>query len=217
EKLLFTNGEVVEVAADFETTLDLPSTIGGGISYQVSDKLTLALDAEVVMWSKFKGFDFSFSNYEASGGQDYFDNRFYLTNSDYPNLQQMIFTDLSAPVVWKDAAKVMFGANYQASNFLDLRVGFSSDQSAVDFDNPGGATQIPQFIDLGTKYNYSFGFCFNIDVWSIEFSTIYTHHPDFISDTTADQDINGDGLIDNIAATYSADNYRTVLGFNYRF
>jgi len=109
----------------------------------------------------------------------------------------------------------MLGVNYKTTDFLDLRAGFAADQSAVDWDNAGGVTQIPQFFDLGTKYSYSFGFSFNIDVWSLEFATIYTHQPDYATNLKLYQD--GDELMDNITAWYSGDNYRTVLGFNYRF
>ena len=216
EEKLFSRGEIIEIISDFETTLDLPATVGGGIAYRVTDKLTLSLDAEMVFWSKFKGFDFDFSNFEASGGADIYRNREVLFDTVfYPLAQNLFFTDLSAPIAWKDAGKVMLGVDYQATGFLDLRVGFSADQSAVDWDNPGGVTQIPQFFDLGTKYSYSFGFGFNIDVWSLEFATTYTHQPDYATNVKLYQD--SDELMDNITALYSGDNYRTVLGFNYRF
>jgi len=215
EELLFMVGEVIEIVSDFETTLDLPATFGGGIAYEVNDRLTLSLDAEMVFWSKFKGFDFDFSNFEAAPGLDYFRNTGYLTDTTYDRAQNMFFTDLTAPIAWKDAGRVMLGVNYKTTDFLDLRAGFAADQSAVDWDNPGGVTQIPQFFDLGTKYSYSFGFSFNIDVWSLEFATIYTHQPDYATNLKLYQD--GDELMDNITAWYSGDNYRTVLGFNYRF
>lgn len=215
EELLFMTGEVVEAVADFETTINLPSTVGGGIAYQVTDKLTLALDAEMTFWSKFKGFDFDFSNFEAAPGQNYYRNSSYLIDTVYDRAQAMFFKDLSAPIAWKDAGKVMLGANYKTTDFLELRAGFSADQSAVDWHNAGGVTQTPQFIDLGTKYSYSFGFSFDVDVWSIEFATIYTHQPDYSTTTRLYQD--SDDLMDNVTASYSGDNFRTVVGFNYRF
>ncbi len=215
EELLFMRGEVIELVADFETKLELPATFSGGIAYQVNDKLTLSLDAEMVFWSKFKGFNFDLSNIGPSGGPDIFRNREVITDTIYDRAQSMFFTDMTAPIAWKDAGKIMFGANYQAANFLDLRAGFSADQSAVDWDNANGVTQTPQFIDLGTKYSYSFGFGFNIDVWSLEFATTYTHQPDYATNANVKQD--SDNIIDNVAGLYSADTYRTVLGFNYRF
>ena len=215
EELLFMRGEVLEVVSAFETTLDLPATLGGGIAYQVNDKLTLSLDAEMVFWSKFKGFNFDFSNFSSAEGLDYYKNTGYLTDTVYDRAQDFVFTDLSVPIVWKDAGRVMFGANYKTTDYLDVRAGFAADQSAVDWDNPAGITQIPQFIDLGTKYSYSFGFSFNIDVWSLEFATIYTHQPDFASNNNVKQD-EGD-ILDNVAGVYSGDSYRTIFGFNYRF
>ena len=124
-------------------------------------------------------------------------------------------TDLSVPIAWDDAPKLMVGADYQANNFLNVRAGFAADKSPIKWDNPGGITQIPQFFDLGTKYSYSFGFGFEVGVWKLDFATVYTHQPDITVSNVLDQD--GDGLIDNIPADYSGDNYRTVLGVSYRF
>jgi long-chain fatty acid transport protein len=211
EEYLFLGGEVIETTAEFESSLDLPATLGGGISYRVNDRLTLALDAEMVFWSQFKGFDFKYTNFQ---GVDY-RNISILTDTLYPNAQELVKTDLSVPIAWENAGRVMLGANYHAYSFLDIRAGFGADKSALKWDNTAGITQIPQFLDLGTKYTYSFGFGFAVGVWNIDFATIYTSQPDFEATQMIDQD--GDGIMDSITGLYEADNYRTVLGLSYRF
>ncbi len=215
EELLFMRGEIIEVISDFETTLDLPATLGGGLAYQATDKLTISLDAELVFWSQFEGFEFKFSNFAASGGPDIFRNREILTDTVYDRAQSIIFENLSIPISWDNAAKVMVGASYKPYNFVDIRAGFAADKSSIDWGNAAGITQIPHFFDLGTKFIYSFGLGFEIGVWSLDLATSYTHQPDYSTTTQIDQ--NDDGLMDNIAGDYEGENFRTVLGFSYRF
>jgi long-chain fatty acid transport protein len=211
EEYLFLNGEVIEYTADFETSLDLPATIGGGLAVEVNDKLTVALDAEMIFWSQFKGLDFAFSNYYGTSHR----NQLILSTDVYPNAKDLVETDLSAPIVWKDVPRVMAGAIYKAYSFAEVRAGFSADRSPVKWENPIGITQIPQFIDLGTKFSYSFGVGFDIDVWTLEFANTYTHHPDLRVSYQLDED--NDGQLDNLTADYEADNYQFVMGISYRF
>jgi long-chain fatty acid transport protein len=199
QEYLYVSGEVVDLKADFETTLDLPSSIGGGLAYRVSDKLTLAADAEFVMWSSFKGFDFTFSNFYGLK-----DSSFHYTNDT------LLTANLSVPIQWDDAARFMFGANFKPYKFVETRVGFTFDQSPIT-----NATLIPQFIDLGDKYIYSFGLGFEISQWHLDLSTSYTKQPDLKVSTMSDVD--GDGLMDNLMGDYRASNYQTVLGVSYRF
>jgi long-chain fatty acid transport protein len=198
EEYFFTNGKVVDINADFDATLDLPASVGGGIAFKPNDKLTLALDAEWIFWSEFKGFEFTYSNY---GG-------FYNAAFTHAN-DSLFYKDNSVPVVWDDAGRIMLGADYKALRFLDLRGGFSIDQSPT-----ATSTFIPQFIDLGTKYSYSFGFGFKVGFWNLDFATSYTHQPDLsVTDMTFDDN----GLLIDLPADYRAENYQTILGISYRF
>lgn len=212
EAVLFLGGDEISYTNDFKTTIDLPASLGGGVAVDLLDKkLTVALDAEMIFWSKFKGFDFAFSNYNGTS----FENETILTNSTYGNAQDLIETDMSAPIAWKDAPRVMLGVEWKPYSFTSVRGGFGVDKSAIDFENSGGITQVPQFIDLGTKHKYSFGIGFEVNQWTLEFATSYTHQPDIVAHTTVDQD--GDGLMDNITGIYKADNYQTLVGISYRF
>jgi len=211
EAELFLDGEKIQYTADAASTLDLPASIAGGVAVDVLDNLTLSLDAEMIFWSQFKGLEFDFSGYEGTT----FRNQTILTDTLYPNAQSLIQTDVSVPIAWKDAPRVMTGAEYRPFDFVSVRGGFGADKSAIEWENPGGIAQIPQFIDLGTKYTYSFGFGVDINQWKLEFATSYTTHPDITVNNALDS--NNDGIRDNLVGDFEADYYQTVLGITYRF
>jgi long-chain fatty acid transport protein len=216
EEYLFLSGQKISYESDFETSLDLPASIGGGISYQVTDRLLLAVDAEMIFWSQFEGFEFTFTNYDAARTDQFYRDRGYLMDTTtFSHTRDLIETDMAVPIAWQDAARVMVGALYKPLTYMDVRAGFGADKSSIKWDNSGGVTQIPQFFDLGTKFTYSFGLGFEIDVWTLELATSYTTQPDMDVSRRVDQD--GDGLMDNITAEYKADNYQTLLGISYRF
>jgi len=195
----FFAGDNINTVAGFETTLDIPGTIGGGISFQATEKLLLALDAEMVFWSQFEGFDFAYS--EFSGLQD--------TSFHYIN-DSLIRKDYSFPVDWDNTMRVMVGASYQAKSFMELRAGFGFDQTPYTED-----TGNLLFVDLGDKYYFSGGVGFDIGFWRIEVAGVYTHQPDLTVESA--EDLNNDGIVDNFTGTYTADNFQTLLGFSYRF
>ncbi len=213
EAVLFLDGEELSYIADVDSKLELPATLGAGVSVDVLDNLTLALDAEIIFWSQFEGLNFNFSNYQGTSFRD----TTIITNQTgtYDNAQALIETDMSVPISWKDTPRLMGGVEYRPYNYFQLRGGVGVDKSALDFDNPGGITQVPQFIDLGTKFTYSFGFGFDIQEWSLQFATSYTSYPDITVHSSVDVD--NDGISDNLVGNYEADYYQTVLGIVYRF
>ncbi|MCX6827173.1 MAG: outer membrane protein transport protein [candidate division Zixibacteria bacterium] len=200
EEYFFQKGGVKDVAADVKTTLDLPASISGAISYKANKDLVLALDVELVFWSEFRGFDFRYSNYKGLKSAN--------PTTNFANANELFTTSPSARVDWKDAGRLMLGADYKPFSFLDLRSGVSWDQSPIK-----DSTFIPQFMDLGDKFSYSFGFGFAIGFWNLDLATTYTHQPDR---DIKDMNIQ-DGLLVNLPANYRANNYQTVLGISYRF
>lgn len=199
EERYFLEGNVTDIEADFETTLKTPMTIGAGIAYtMLENRLTLALDGEYIMWSQFDGFEFTYTNYVG------------LPRATLTRANDLMTGDITVPIDWDDAGRMMVGADYKVNDFANLRAGFSVDQTALKEQ-----TFIPQFIDLNTKYSYSVGFGVEIGFWHLDFATTYTHHKDL--DVPNMSDVNGDGLMDNISAYYKADNYQTVLGISHRF
>ncbi len=200
EEYFFLSGNIQGSRAEFETTLDLPASIGAGVALRVGEKLTLDLDAEMTFWSRFKGFDFKFSNYDSQA----------LPPENFTRLRSLTMTDISVPVEWEDAGRIMLGANYSLRDFVDVRGGLSIDQTAV-----GNQTLLPQFMDLYTKYSYSLGVGFEVGFWHLDLATTYTHHGDAEAATLSYY--NDDDLMDNLPGYYKADVYQTVLGISYRF
>ena len=118
-------------------------------------------------------------------------------------------------MVWKDVPRVMLGVEYKPLPILSLRGGFSADKSAIEWENAGGITQIPQFIDLGTKFSYSFGLGIDINNWTLALASSYMTHPDMTVHYSVDVD--SDDVSDSMMGDYKAEYYQTVLGITYRF
>ncbi len=199
QEYLFASGSVVRITADFKTTLDVPASVSGGLAYKLTGKLIVDADFEYTFWSQFKGFEFDYENYRG------------LKDTSFHYANDTLFTqNPSVPIDWDNAARFMIGAEYKALSFIDLRTGFGYDQSPVKAE-----TFIPQFIDLGNKYSYSFGLGFTVGFWNMDMAMTYTHHPDLT--VSGISDVNGDGIMDNLPGDYRANYYQTVLGISYRF
>ena len=198
---LFTSGAMIDYTADFETDLALPPSIAFGVSYDVTEKLTVAFDAEYTFWSEFEGFEFKYSNVNGLTGSE-----------DTAQMSKDLFLqDVYAPADWSNSGKVMLGLNYKFNDYLTFMAGGSADQSPIR-DNE---LFTPQFVDTGDKYTVSGGVILHLNQWDIGFSQCYTHSPDLTTSMLADY--NGDGIVDNFAGDYKANTYETVLSFNYRF
>jgi len=199
EERYFLSGGRMYGHSDFETTLDLPASIGVGAAMRVNEKLTVDLDLEYTLWSAYEGFEFEYSNYNIS-----------VPSTDFDRLTGLMQTDISVPVDWENAGRAMLGANYKFREYVDLRGGFSVDQTVTNNE-----TLLPQFMDLYTKYAYSIGVGFEVGFWHLDLAATYTHHGD--AKTGAISYYDDDDLMDNLPGTYQADVYQTVLGISYRF
>jgi len=198
EEHYFLEGVVEDVYADFETTLEVPPSVSGGIAYDVNEKLKLALDAEMVFWSNFEGFEFSFSDYTD------------LPRANFTRANDLMQKDVTVSADWDNAISYMMGGNYQLNNFTELRAGFGYDQSPI-----GETTYMPQFFDPGDQYFFSGGVGFDVDFWHLELALSYRHYENL--NVWESSDVDGDGLMDNMTGGYTADKYHTILGISYRF
>jgi long-chain fatty acid transport protein len=198
---LFTTGSAVGLNSDFETKLNLPMSAAIAGSYRATEKLTLALDAEVMMWSNFDGLTFTYSNFSELpiGGSSEDIAAFFKANT-------------VRPANWKAAGKVALGARYELSPKLTLLAGGSLDQSADRNNESIG----PQLVDTGDKLGLNVGGIlhptprFNC---ALVFS--YAHYPSISTNTL--NDLNGDGIVDSFAGDYKAKTIETALSFDYRF
>jgi long-chain fatty acid transport protein len=196
---LFALGNPVDFMADYETKLKLPPSISGGIAYQVNEKLRVALDAEYTFWSRFDGFDFTYSGF----GKLPLENMEVVTN---------FFTyNLANPVDWNNAGKVMVGAQYAYNTNLTFLGGISADQTP----SKDGIGFMPQFVDTGDKYGFNAGVLFHIERWEVGLVTSYYLFPDLTIGSA--NDINQDDTADQFPGEYKAATYETILAFNYWF
>jgi len=200
---LWTGGTKVVDSADFEVELKLPPTFGIGLAYQLNEKLLVAIDAEYVLWSKFDGYTFEYSNHKLI-----VEPSVKLAAKEF---SEFFSSDLSNPVDWSNAAKAMIGASYEYSDKFTFMGGLFVDQSPA-----GDKEQFsPLFMDLGTKLGLNGGLVYHINEWDLGLSTSYTSQPDASVSTM--EDIDGDGLLDSFAGDYKAATYQTSFSINYRF
>ena len=198
---LFLSGQIVRVLSDFEAKLDLPTSLGLGFKYQASEKLTLSLDIDYTLWSKYNGLQFEYTNIQGLSG-----------SADTVALAREFFsTNLSAPVDWENAATFMLGASYDYSSLFTLLGGIGFDQSPAR-----NADQFtPQFIDTGNKTNISLGFIAHIERWDLSLISTYQKQPDLNIEGL--DGYNADGVVERFPGDYKAETYETTLSFNYRF
>ncbi|MFQ5453399.1 MAG: OmpP1/FadL family transporter, partial [Candidatus Zixiibacteriota bacterium] len=198
--LLIAGSKVVDTA-DYKTTLNLPPSMAFGIAYNMTERLTVAFDAEYTFWSQYQGLNFAFTNHRGlSGAAD--------TSS---LLRNFITSDLTNPTDWDNSGKVMLGVRYKLSNVITFLAGGSADQS------PSRVSTIvtPQYFDTGDKYTYSSGLIFHYQQWDFGLVTSYTTYPDLTIYNL--EDFDNDDLVDNFNGLYKGNSYETVLSFNYRF
>lgn len=198
---LFVSGQKVVDHADFEAKLKLPPSIGLGLSYAASEKLTVALDAEYTFWSRFDGFDFTYTNHHGLSGP-----------ADTSAFARNFFTaDLSYPVDWQNAGKVMVGVSYDYADFLTLLAGVSADQSPAREVKQFS----PLFVDAGDKFGFNAGFIVHIERWDLGLVSSYLRHPDLAVPTPGTFGQEEDFIY--FPGDYKAATYETVLSFNYQF
>ena len=192
---LFVSGDILHMSSDFETKIQLPSSFGLGLAFRPNERLTVSLDAEYTLWSKYEGLQFSQTNF-----------------TNVPVFEQDFFTtDLSNPVEWENSGKLAMGLRYELWPTLTLLAGGGADQSPMR-----NSTEFtPQFMDLGTKKSYNGGAVLHINQWDIGLITSYYSYPDVEFGSLTDLD--SDNMFDNFPGAYKAVTYETVLSFGYRF
>ncbi len=196
---IWVNGNLIAMQPDFEATIKLPASVGFGVSYDVTPKLTVAVDASYTLWSKYEGLEFVYSNWDTKG-----------LAAD-PTVVDFFESDVTLADDWNNVGKVAAGVSYEYADYLTLLGGVSADQSA-DRD-PSGFR--PQLVDTGDKWGLNLGAIFTIQQWELGIASSYIHAPDI--DINSLQDVNDDGVFDNFPGEYKAETFETILSFNYRF
>jgi len=187
--------------ASFKTEVVLPAQIGAGMSYQLNDRLLVAGDLEYTLWSDFKGYRFDYTFKDSA-----------ITLNSYMN--DWMAQDMVVPVDWKNTIKGSLGLQYQYSEVVRLRAGYIADQSPVE-----QGTLNPIFFDPGLKHTFSVGLGLVFENVILDLATGYTAYPE--SSETGNKDIESDGaydgIVDNMAGTYSGSALESILQFTVRF
>ena len=113
----------------FDATLPLPSTLTFGIGYQINEKWLLSIEQSFVQWSAYESLDFDFANE---------------TTPDSKNARN-----------YEDAIIIRVGAQFTASEKLDLRAGFYYDESPVqdEYFSPETPNSDNFGMTLGASFN----------------------------------------------------------------
>ncbi|MDZ4724200.1 MAG: outer membrane protein transport protein [candidate division Zixibacteria bacterium] len=202
EEFLFTNGSLVPISANFETTLKLPTSLAAGIAYNVNEKLNVAFDVEYTLWSKYNGLEFEYADFS------------YPRISEYRAIDstpEFFTSDLSSPVEWNNSGKIMAGLNYKLNNLLTIMAGASLDQSVAR----EGIAVKPQFVDTGNKLTVNLGGLFHLSRWDFGLVTSFTDFPD--QTISGFIDLDNDGINDNFPGTYGARGFETIISVGHRF
>lgn len=96
-----------------KTELPLAGTLNLGLAYRLGERWTFAADVNVVFWDSYKDLTFTFKN---------------SSNPQQPAVP------LVTPKHWKNTMTYRVGAEYKASEKLDLRAGFYYDETPTQAD-----------------------------------------------------------------------------------
>lgn len=130
----------------FTSELNLPSEIAVGVSYKMTDDLTLALDFNHTFWSSFDSLGFDYGINSAS------------------------LLDKKSPRLYQNASCIRFGAQYHAGRVVDLRGGIFFDQTPVQDDYV-----VPELPD-NNKVGLTLGATFRIEeCLQMDLSLLYEH------------------------------------------
>ena len=198
---LFTSGASVKMLSDFETKLKLPASFAVAASYKLTEKLLVAADAELMLWSKFEGLQFDYTN--ASG---------FPVGGTGQEIASFLTASTVRPTEWKSAGKVALGLKYDWIPKLSLLAGGSMDQSA----DPDNTSNTPQFFDTGNKLGLNAGAILHASPrFNCSMVLSYRHYPDL--GVSGFYDLNTDGIADSFPGDYKAETIQTTLSFDYRF
>ncbi len=116
----------------FKTELALPSELAVGLSYKITNELTIAIDFNHTFWKSFDSLGFD-----------------YAVNTS-------AVTDAKSPRLYENASCIRFGAQLAASKNVDLRAGVFFDQTPVQ--DGYVAPELPDNNKVGLSVGGSFKF-----------------------------------------------------------
>ncbi|MBI4753584.1 outer membrane protein transport protein, partial [Candidatus Desantisbacteria bacterium] len=131
---------------DYEQVFRHPATLGLGIAYKPTNKLTLTTDWNQTDWSSQK------------------DEITYTTQGTTPP-----FVNTNNESGWKDTNKIRLGGEYKLNTAWTLRAGFLTDPSPV----PDKAVSLTNLIDLDRTFQ-TIGAGYSYGNWQFDFGCLHT-------------------------------------------
>jgi long-chain fatty acid transport protein len=160
-------------ATSFSATLPLPDVYSFGVGVRPNDKLTLAFDANLVRWSKYKALDFAYTGGVLGGAG---------------------VTSSSSVRNYKDAVALRLGGQYKLTSGLSVRAGGFYDFACVRDGYLTPETPDADRVGLTAGFTYEFSQRFGID-GSFLFE-------DFRQRSQSQADLVANGNTDRVAGTY---------------
>ena len=130
-----------------ETEITLPETWSFGVAWKPTERLTLECDADYFGWSSYDSLDI------------YFD-------------ETTVLSDSLNEKDWNDVWAYRFGAQYAVTEKIDLRIGYTRDNSPVP-----DATIGPELPD-SDRNNYTFGIGYHTERAVIDFAYMWVDFDD---------------------------------------
>ncbi|MFH1287153.1 MAG: outer membrane protein transport protein, partial [bacterium] len=170
------------------TKMTLPANLGFGIVYRPEEKLIVSADVDWTEWSSY--------------------DRFVITN-DTPG---GLITSTSMCVNdWKNTIRYSLGLHYKIDNNFNIYTGYYIDPSPIP-----DKTLTPWVPDCGTKQGFDLSLGYTVK--TAEFICGYEYMSASSRTVTgAPQDVDGDGVVDNLPGNYTLKSGNVRLGMNILF
>jgi len=139
----------IRATSPVSSTITLPDSLGLGIAWQPTEKLTLEFDAERTGWSSLDQLKF-----------------------DFDNTQFRNFNNQPQALNWNDAWCYRTGGQYSYNKSIDLRAGFAYDT------NPIPDSTLGPILPDADRTNLSFGMGIHNDYVSLDMAYMWVHWMD---------------------------------------
>jgi long-chain fatty acid transport protein len=185
------NGGMSEASPDAAADFPIPADLGLGVACNCLDNVTLALDVVWTNWGDVKDVNLDLNGTGPTGAPA---------------------EDTKLVLRYEDTYRVSLGADYllASPNNLHLRAGYYYDPSPI----PDGSLR-PTITDVADKHNISFGFGYPInDRLSVDgyYERVMTGDREITA-----EDMNSDGVVDNLPGKWKLQVDTFGLAFGYRF
>jgi len=196
EEAVFDTLDFVRIGThDVDADWTLPSEFGFGLSYIISENVTAAADFVYTRWSEY---DDVIMDVKSSSG---------LGEFEYINSLIMPSNIINR---WDDAFRISLGVEGRPGERFVLRGGYSYDQSPIPKENSTIAFNTP-----ADKHHLTGGGSIFFDEIEISAAAELIVSPEVTVDGL--EDLNNDGIFDNLGGIYSNTSFVTSLGFTVRF